>query len=462
MRLKSVGFVGLVGILCGFGAGYWLGHRSGATRPTAEGGGVAEARAATPAETVDGKARAKDRDAEDRSRLVPSPRGFESLDTQQILASTGPLDRYQALLAYTQRLSRDQIAPALKDLQQQMRAQVDVDSLIAWHLLMTRFGMEDAEGAMKYLKTADSWGQAFSTGTVLAAMATKDPKAAAAHFQDEENFLLQSPQNGAGIAGAVAKEWAKRDPAAALAWAQSLGPGLKGGAMAAIIGNLSVEDPAKAAQTASGLDLGDGDDRTRIYGQIGQAWAARDPVAAFEWIGGLPAGAQRNEATRRAVDTYAASDPEAAARLVDQMAGEDGHDRLVGAVVGPWVRRDPVAAATWVSAQAEGSGRQEAVRNLMSTWTNTNPTAASTWLAAQPAGSSKDEGIVALSNTVLVSDPEGAATWAATINDPGKRGFQLKGMLDAWLRKDEAAARRWIEATDSLADDERARFLPPK
>ena len=448
----------------GLAIGYGIGHRSGeqsgleAERTRMTAAREAEAKV-SPGRTDKGN---RDKGEASNSRLVPPPRGFESLDLQQIMASAGPLDRFQALLAYAQRLPKDQIAPTLKSLQQQMQGRFDAESLFASHMLMTRFGMEDPEGAMKYLKTLDMWGQGFGTATVLATMATKDPQAAAAYFKDKDNLLLSSPMSGGWIAGAVAKEWAKQDPNAAIEWAKSLDPGLRGGALGSIMGSMAVDDPSKAARTVGTLGLAQGDEQNRVYGQIGQAWAARDPEAAFKWIDSLPAGGQRDEAARRALESYANNDPVAAAKRAEQIADEGQHDRAVGAVAGPWSRRDPAAAAKWVSAQGEGRGRDEATRNIMSNWTNSDPTAASTWLLEQPAGSSKDEGIVTLSNQVMGADPEGAVTWAATIGDPMKRGIQLKSTVDNWVRKDEAAARRWVEGSPNLSAEEKTRLIPPK
>ncbi len=460
MKSTTATVIALVTLAGGAAGGYFYGQRKGAEAgATAERLRLAEDAPKTPAALATA---APALTAEQAAALVPPPKGFENLSLEEILASAGPMDRFQAIMAYVQRLPKAELEPALKRLTQQMRGRFDPEMLFAGHMLMTRFGAEDSKGAMSYLKTLDMFGQGFGTATVLATMATKDPLAAAEFFKDESNPLLNVPQSAGFMAGAVAKEWAKKDPAAALEWAQGLRDGLRGGALGSIIGSMAIEDPAKAAEKVASLKLDAGDDRKGVYGQVAQSWAARDPQAALEWAGSLPAGAEKEEATRRSLDSWANSDPTAAAAHLDSLSDAAEKQKLMGAVTGPWARRDPAGTAEWLTQQPEGKGREEGTRNVMWMWTATDPTAASTWLNEQPSGSSKDEGIVTLANQTFANDPEAAMAWNATISDPLKRGIQLKSGVQNWMKKDEAAARQWVESTPSLSAEERVNFLQGK
>ncbi len=387
------------------------------------------------------------------------PAGYEKMTLPEILDAAGPMERFQAIMARVQRMPKGEIESALKEMKKFTQGRFDPESMFATHLLLTRYGQEDHVGALAYLKGQDVWTQGFGMSTVLSSLASRDPKAAAEYFKDENNAALNMPQISGFMSGAVAKEWARQDPEGALTWAKGLREGLGGGAMASIIGSVAVQDPQKAAGMIS--DLKSGDDKNRVIDSLAQGWGARAPEEAMKWAATLN-GEERTKALAKTLEGWAGNDPASAAAYVSQSATSGERDKLLAGVAGPWSRKEPDQAAAWLQSQAEGKGKEEATRQLMWTWTAAQPAQASTWLAQQPEGPSKDEGIITMAGQTFSTDPEAAVTWAATIGDADKRKTHLKRGVEGWLKKDEPAALRWLQSSSSLTPEERTSFVPVK
>ena len=453
------------GLTAGSAGGYLIGQRLGLREVVQERDRLlaqldnAQAGKTQPPAVAEKGGKKADGAAPPPSGTIPPPPGYENMSLEQILDAAGPMERFQAIMAYVQRIPKDRIEPTLKMLRQKMQGRFDPETMFATHMLFTKYGTDDPKAAMTYLKTLDMFGQGFGMATVLGSMATKDPRAAAEFFKDENNPILNVPQSAGMIAGSVAREWAKQDPAAAMAWATSLKDGLRGGAISSIVGSIAASDPVAASKMLADLKLEKGDDRNRVFGQVAQAWATRDPEAALTWAGSLGDGPEKDEARRKALDSWANDNPQAAAAHLDSITDPKERDKMLSAVTGPWARRDPAGTAAWLQNQPESKGREESMRSVMWMWTATDPTAASTWLNNQPAGASKDEGIVTLANQTFATDPEAALTWAATIQDSAKRTTQIRRGIEGWIKKDESAAKTWLQKNPTaLPAEDMARF----
>ena len=200
--------------------------------------------------------------------------------------------------------------------------------------------------------------------------------------------------------------WAKTDPSAALAWSRAHAddpdvPGATARIHAAILGNIARDEPATAL--AEWKALPDGPTKTEAVSTIGEAWGRSDPVAAFAWMAEQDALAGRK--------TYP--------------------DNPRQSTFYAWSREQPLAALRWAETQEEF--------------------VAHGYLLLISGAGSNSEG-PPLRDTVELY---------AQLRDPVHRDRMLPWQLRRWLAADPSAARAWIEKSDALTAEQRAKLLAP-
>jgi len=391
---------------------------------------------------------------------IAMPEGFEGADSiAEIMAKKGPRDRFQALMSHINGINTRDIEAALEEIRANMTNQFDPEAMFAMHMLMMRWGEEDSDAAFESLKKLDMMSRAFGSLSVLAAVASDDPNAAAAWLTDKNNTMAAFGPASEFMATTVSKEWAKTDVNAALEWAKTLPKGKRVGAYNGVIGSLASEDPQRASAMA--MDLEPGKDRRNLVGNIAESWGKRSPTEALEWVNTMEEGDERVTAMSKTLGGWAQAEPTEAAAYLDQMEEAERADH-VGAVAGPWSRQDPAGAAAWLDDQPEGDSKNDGMRQVMWMWTSTDPVAASTWLADQPEGPSRDSGIVSLASTTYNEDPAGAVAWSASISDENMRQEQVGRNMGRWVRDEPEAANEWIQGDGQqlLTPEEIERFVP--
>ena len=450
MNFKAI-LLFLGGVVLG-GGGYHLFSSAG------DDGG--EAATAKPVERVGSMLGAEDGEKDAEAEVVPSvamPEGFEDVRSiSDIMTKTGPRDRFQALMAFVEKIDTHEIEKTLEELRASTTNQFDPEAMFAAHLLLMRWGEEDSEAAFASLQKLGMMERAFGSMSVLAAVASDDPQAAADWLTAPTNLIAAMPRAGDFMATTVSREWAKQDPDAALAWASTLPEGKRAGAYNGVLGSLAVTDPQRASAMA--LELEAGKDRSDLLGNIAQSWGKKDPQEALAWVDGLEEGAEREVALGKTLNGWAQAEPAEAAAFLDNMDEAERADH-VGDVAEPWSRQDPASTAVWLEDQPEGDGKNSGMRQTMRMWTATEPEAASTWLADQPAGASRDHGIVSLAETTYGEDPQSALTWAAAISDEGMREQQLDRGVTRYLKEEPEVAAEWVGTTEVLTPDEKVKYL---
>ncbi len=459
--MKTV-IITIVALVAGIGGGYLLGlgngKKSGANEERVRLEGMLEEKDRLLLAEKKKIAAAEGAPEGSGSEAVPMPNRFSDFDLGDIINSPGPMDRFQAIMAYIQKLPKEQLADELAEIRSQLRGgSFDAEKMFAMHLLLTRFGAEDFDGAIEYLGGLDIFSRGMGTMAVLTSAASMDPKRAIEYFEGEGSMLLNMPRIGGFAAGNVAKEWAKQDPEAAIEWAKGLPDSARGGALEQVVGGMAIEDPQKAASVA--MDLEPGRDRTGLLGDIAEKWAAENPTEAMTWANSLE-GEERTRARREALGGWAETDPKAAAGFVDTLDTQVEKNAAVGVVGSRWARQNPSAAAQWVGDQPESDGKANATGSVMRVWTAAEPEQASQWLADQPAGASRDRGIIGLADTIGPSDPDSSMDWVASISNAETRTQQLNRRTKIWLGADSEGATNWINTSDRITDEERAGLLP--
>lgn len=194
--------------------------------------------------------------------------------------------------------------------------------------------------------------------------------------------LANSPAGIAGAEGAIlgmlpkdgAKDGAKADPAAALAYANELPEGpLRNRALATLTRwpGLKVEQYPEILAAVGELDDATARDLARkVYG-----FAEK-----------LPPGVARETAFAEVVKKEAEGDPVAAAVRLEKMAGTPDYASAALGFVRGSVGKDPAAAAEWaLSIRAEsGLQRSVALETVAAAWFKANPEEARAWVEQAP------------------------------------------------------------------------------
>lgn len=376
----------------------------------------------------------------------------------EILREPGQLSRIQSLMDLYAGMDADQLKSEAAKLERLPMSQRAMASL----LLFGRWAEIDPLGALAYSDKMGPGG-AFVRPTVLQSWASVDPANAAKYFSENpREFAMMGgwgggggPGGGEGGAGTIAAEWAKLDPQAALAWANTLtNERDKSGALSSVVREIAAKDPSKAAEVAATLT---GDDQTRAYREIAGQWGSSDFAAAKAWINGLPAEA-RDQAMAAALSSFASTDPAKAAGEVSSLAAGRDRDRAVESVAEAWARTDPASAAAWVL-QQQTEDSAGAMRNVMANWVGQDSAAALAFIQQQPQGELRDSATATYVFTNRSGDPQQTIQLAESISDEGDRDRAVGMTAMRWMREDSEAARAYIESSTSLSDQAKERLL---
>jgi hypothetical protein len=142
--------------------------------------------------------------------------------------------------------------------------------------------------------------------------------------------------------------WAAQDAAAAAAYLRAQTPGrARDELVTSTLGSMAQSDPAQAAAMVSLITV-DSDQRQNAWSEVAGAWANEDSAAAARWLGGLPAGKDRDAAMHRFVHSAVHNDPSVAATVAAAIADPGQRASALQLVAGLWRATDPEAAARWL------------------------------------------------------------------------------------------------------------------
>lgn len=380
-----------------------------------------------------------------------------SKQVDEILREPGQMARMQSLMDLYAGMDAARLEAEAAKLDSLPMAQ----RIMASFLLFGRWAEVDPTGALAYSNTMGMGGM-FVRPTILQSWASVDPENAAKYFtENPREFAMmggfgggRGPGGGESGASVIAAEWAKLNPDAALAWANSLEGRDKSGALNSVISEMASKDPTKAAQVAATLE---GDDQARAYGEIAGKWASTDFAAAEAWIQSLPAES-RDRAMSQAIESLAATDPQGAAAKVASIPVGRDRDRAIEDVAESWARKDPAGAAAWVM-QQETEDPDDAIRGVISSWTAQDSGAALAFIQQQPAGELRDEATTTYIWSNRGASPQETIQLAETISDEGSRSRTIGMTAMRWMQEDKDAATAYIQQSTVLSDEAKQRII---
>ncbi len=292
--------------------------------------------------------------------------------------------------------------------------------------------------------------------------------------------------------GRIAWHWARKNPKAALAWADTLPPSDKIQTTGSIIHEWARSDPGGAADYVTQIPKSQ---RSLDWvHETARIWAEQDQSAALNWAMKQTDPAIRQRALRGSVGSWANSDASAAgefalalenpyerhavletvARRWARQSVEEGlqwamdlkggnRDRATLAIFGEVAEHDPRQAATifgeMASSLPSGESRDgihsNIARELADRWAATNPSEAADWVLGLPESDNiQRQAVERVADRWAFSNPEAAATWALELPESDNvQRHALERVTERWLRSDSMAASEWI--TEMPAGDAR-------
>jgi hypothetical protein len=442
---KNTWMVPVVALALGAGVGYMAGN--GANSAGQEAKAVLDATAQRTRSSLRGNSTSSAESLKKASRAG---------NTEQISRMPGNSTRIQALLEYYAGLTPDQLA----DEATKLDGLPMNERIMASFLLFGRWAEVDPTAAMAFSNTMGMTG-GFVRPTILQSWASVDPANAAKYYgENPREFAMmdmmgggRGPMGGQGASSIIASEWARQDPAAAMAWASSLTTG-KGQAMTAVVSEVAKTDPRKAAEMIGRLDAGD---QGNAYRSVAAQYGALDFSEAQGWIRTLPAD-QQESALASAIGGLSNKNPALAAAQVSVMEPGEAKDRLVSEVAGDLARQDIKASTDFVKAQSEDAQRR-AMRDLMPAITGINPAAALSFVNSYQPGPVRDSAAQAYVWSNNTSSPAELIQVAETISDDGDRNRSVGIAAMRWMREDPVAAKSYVEGSSTLSDEAKQRIL---
>jgi len=183
-------------------------------------------------------------------------------------------------------------------------------------------------------------------------------------------------------------------------------------------------EPA-GAELASTLPPGP-EQLAAVLGASG-GWAQKDPKAALDWMGTLPAS--------------------------DASAMEEAMLTVC--------ERDPVLASQYINDITDASVRNDTINGIIRRWGGYNgqgrvkdPAAALAWLNQAATGATYDNGVKTIFEDFAARDPAGGAAQVTNLTDPADRNAAIAQLTKMWGSAQPAAALDWLQTlpdTDSAA-----------
>jgi hypothetical protein len=401
-----------------------------------------------------GPAKAKQGSRHQSATVRETKRAKRPLSISQISGTPGSTQRVQAMLDFYADLSPSQFEREAGKLDQLPMN----ERLLASFLLFGRWAELDPTAAMGFSGSM-GFGGMFVKPTILQGWASVDPAGAAAYLAaNPREFSMMGyggPAGGRGGVSIIGAEWARQSPAAAMAWASSLGEG-RTEAISAVVGEVAKLDPAKASKMLAGMS---GEDFTEAFRSVARSYGAKNFEDAQAWIKSLPAG-QQDEALASAIVGLSSDDAAAAAAAqVKLMSQGAAKDRAVAEVVGDIARDDPKYAADFLQDQGGDDAKRLSMRELMSSWVNKDAPNALAYAFALEAGDVQDSALQAYVMANTAADPSQVILVAENILDEGERIRSMSIAATRWMREDAAAAKVYVEQSQILPEADKDRIL---
>lgn len=228
------------------------------------------------------------------------------------------------------------------------------------------------------------------------------------------------------LAQLIGSEWAESDQKAAFAWAnQQTDSKIKSAILVGVISSWGKTDLKGALAYVETLPPGVLLDRDQTISEAftKNCSAARGYQGALAMMRSLPEGRDKELAAEGISYYMATEDPRAAWDLASGIADSGLRPRA-----------------------------EQRVLIALRFGALTDPDAASQWMQSLPPGPPKDTLSEIISGPMAVNHPQAAFDIAAGIGDSNRRTKALKNVVEQWSKKDPAAATQWVKSCALLQE----------
>jgi hypothetical protein len=247
------------------------------------------------------------------------------------------------------------------------------------------------------------------------------------------------------FATALLREWAMKDPQAALSACAGLAAGeLRAMAYAAALGGWAHKSPVEAADWSVRHLVGS--NRRSAIGEVVRTWAQSEPEAAARWALSQSGSVSGRVAIQEVMRYWAGNDPEAGAEWAAKQPAGPFQQAALEAVMSEWADQFPEKAAQWVMKTPGAAGFAPEVAGQ---WAKADPGAAAEWAREIKDKSLRSELLPVITTTWAASDPEAAAAWVAGVQDAEERIAGQAAIAQAWAEDDPSACLDWVQKLPS-------------
>ena len=390
----------------------------------------------------------------------------------------------------------------------------------ALHSALNQWASRDSEAVLRWANGKNDAGLTRSARlAVIQHLAESDPARAVGLLEDTQGLSVNDRQS---TLSNLARHWAERNPAQALAWARNLPAAQQLETIPGILAQQAGENPQAALDRARALS--DPRVRRQALQQVVSEWGSQDGVAAAKWLVGqsdrrlagelapqliqqiaetdiaaaqalanqippgeartraiagmvaglantdlpnalgvlekLPAGAGKDEAMQQLAWVWGRQDPAAAAKYALTQPDTDGRSRMLDAAATEWAQRDPDTAAAFFKELAPGQGREVFADNLARHWAAADPEAAVKWVTSLDASDRRPDLMANLVGTWAQQSPHAAAAFAGQLPPELQEGA-VRSVVQAYAEQDPAMGAKWLSAfpEGELRDSAQAAFV---
>ena len=281
----------------------------------------------------------------------------------------------------------------------------------------------------------------------------------------------------------ISWNWARQNPKAALAWADTLLPSEKLSATGSIVHEWARSDPGGATDYVTQMPKSQ---RSLDWvHETARIWAQQDQLAALDWAMKQTDPAIRQRALSGSVESWANSDAIAAGNFAVALENPYERHAVLETVARRWARQsveeslqwaldlkdgnrdratvaifaemavyDPKQAATMFeeisSSLPSGESRDgihsNIARELADRWAASNPKEAAAWAIGLPESDSiQRQAVERVADRWASSNPGAAAAWVLELPESDNiQRHAIERVTERWLRSDSMAASEWI------------------
>ena len=305
---------------------------------------------------------------------------------------------------------------------------------------LSQWALRDSEAVLKWANGKVDAGLVRTANlAVIQHFAETDPARAVALLEFTPGLSVNDRQ--ANLSN-LARHWAERNPAQALAWAKNLPPGQQLETIPGILAQQAGENPQAALDRARVLS----DPRVRRLAlqQVVTEWGSQDGAAAAKWLMGQSDRRLATELAPQLIQQIAETDIATAQTLANQMPPGEARTRAIAGMVGGVANTDLPGALSILEKLPAGAGKDEAMQQLAFVWGRQDPTAAAKYALTQPDTDGRSQMLDAAATEWAQRDPEAAATFFKELTPGHGREVFADNLARHWAAADPEAAVKWV------------------